>query len=190
MAFTTLPTSAYSTLDATKLTGNLPAISGASLTGIGGGITEYDQWRKTDTTQLVGNATTNLTSTFERNDTDFDKIGNGMSESSGIFTFPSTGIYQIMFDAFFRADGGARPMIGAVIAVTTDNSSYSTRSFSYTSGYTNSAYASALTIFTFDVTNTSTHKVQFRARHGDTTNIQGSSNNNYTSFTFTRIGDT
>jgi hypothetical protein len=34
MAFTTLPTSAYSTLDATKLTGNLPAISGASLTGI------------------------------------------------------------------------------------------------------------------------------------------------------------
>tara|TARA_B100001059_G_scaffold224143_1_gene249910 strand:- start:283 stop:825 length:543 start_codon:yes stop_codon:yes gene_type:complete len=34
MAFTTLPTSSYSTLDATKLTGNLPAISGASLTGI------------------------------------------------------------------------------------------------------------------------------------------------------------
>jgi len=34
MAFTTLPTSAYSTLDATKLTGNLPSISGASLTGI------------------------------------------------------------------------------------------------------------------------------------------------------------
>ena len=37
MPFTTLPTSAYSTLDATKLTGNLPAISGASLTGISGG---------------------------------------------------------------------------------------------------------------------------------------------------------
>ncbi len=34
MAFTTLTSSAYSTLDATKLTGNLPAISGASLTGI------------------------------------------------------------------------------------------------------------------------------------------------------------
>ena len=37
MPFTTLPTSAYTTLDATKLTGNLPAISGASLTGIDGG---------------------------------------------------------------------------------------------------------------------------------------------------------
>ena len=45
MPFTTLPTSAYSTLDATKLTGNLPAISGASLTGISGGkilqVVEY-----------------------------------------------------------------------------------------------------------------------------------------------------
>lgn len=34
MALTRIGTSAYSTLDATKLTGNLPAISGASLTGI------------------------------------------------------------------------------------------------------------------------------------------------------------
>ena len=37
MPFTTLTSSAYTTLDATKLTGNLPAISGASLTGISGG---------------------------------------------------------------------------------------------------------------------------------------------------------
>ena len=37
MPFTLLTSSAYSTLDATKLTGNLPAISGASLTGISGG---------------------------------------------------------------------------------------------------------------------------------------------------------
>ena len=34
MALTRIGTSAYSTLDATKLSGNLPAISGASLTGI------------------------------------------------------------------------------------------------------------------------------------------------------------
>jgi hypothetical protein len=37
MPFTLLPTSAYATLDATKLTGNLPAISGANLTGVSGG---------------------------------------------------------------------------------------------------------------------------------------------------------
>ena len=38
MALTRLGTSAYTTLDATKLTGNLPAISGASLTG---GATDF-----------------------------------------------------------------------------------------------------------------------------------------------------
>ena len=35
MAFTTLPTSAYTTLDATKLAGALPSISGSNLTGVG-----------------------------------------------------------------------------------------------------------------------------------------------------------
>ena len=37
MVFTTLPTSAYSTLDATKLTGNLPAINGSALTNLSAG---------------------------------------------------------------------------------------------------------------------------------------------------------
>ena len=169
-----------------KFTGTTTVASSA----VSAGITEYDQWRITGNTQLVGNATTILTSNFERNDTDFVKVGTGMSESSGIFTFATTGIYQIIFDAFYRADGGARPMIGAVIATTTDNGTYSSRAFSYTSGYTGDAYASATAILAFDVTNTTTHKVQFRARHGDTTLIQGSTYNNYTCFTFTRIGDT
>tara|TARA_R100000781_G_scaffold108413_1_gene72943 strand:+ start:493 stop:1017 length:525 start_codon:yes stop_codon:yes gene_type:complete len=35
MALTKINANSYSTLDATKLTGNLPAISGASLTGVG-----------------------------------------------------------------------------------------------------------------------------------------------------------
>ncbi len=170
---------------ATNVTGTL-----STSNYVQGGITEYDQWRINGTTNLVGNGTTTLTSDFERNDTDFDKIGTGMSESSGVFTFGATGVYQIIYDAFFRADGGARPMIGAVIQTTTDNSNYNNRAFSYTSGYTSEAYASSLVICGFDVTNTSTHKVRFRARHGDTTNIQGSTTSNYTCFTFTRLGST
>ena len=41
-------------LTSSKLTGALPAISGASLTGITAGITMVDQWRLTSTFQ--GNA--------------------------------------------------------------------------------------------------------------------------------------
>ena len=37
MSFTLLTSSAYSTLDATKLTGNLPALNGSALTNIDGG---------------------------------------------------------------------------------------------------------------------------------------------------------
>ena len=55
------------------------------------GITEAYQWRltadKTDNSDITAN--------LERNDTNFSVIGSGMSESSGIFTFPQTGIYLI-----------------------------------------------------------------------------------------------
>ena len=53
----------------------------------GGGITEADQYRlTTDFTTADGYFASNL----ERNDTAFDKIGTGISESSGVFSFPVT----------------------------------------------------------------------------------------------------
>jgi len=76
------------------LTGTLPAISGANLTGIAAGITEVDTWR------VTGNNTNNGTDAditgWERADNpSATYIGTGMTESSGIFTFPSTGKYLI-----------------------------------------------------------------------------------------------
>ena len=39
-----------------------------------------------------------LSANWERNDsTGYSSIGTGMAESSGIFTFPQTGIYLIKF---------------------------------------------------------------------------------------------
>ena len=68
---------------ASKLTGALPAISGASLTGVG--ISMADKWRITSN---FSGSTEPVTSNWERNDTNYDKIGTGMPESSGVFTFP------------------------------------------------------------------------------------------------------
>ena len=71
--------------------------SGVTLTNNGsasgfGGITEADQWRLTANTSVPGDITTN----WERVDTDgFGYLGTGMTESSGIFSFPSTGIYLV-----------------------------------------------------------------------------------------------
>ena len=63
-------------------------------TYIGGGITEFDMWRITTT---FADSAVPITSNWERVDTTFDKIGTGMTESSGVFSFPSTGKYLITF---------------------------------------------------------------------------------------------
>ena len=84
----------------------------------GGGITEVDQWRIT-ANSTGGSA--DLTANWERNDsTGFAKIGTGLTESSGIFTFPSTGIYLIRF---FLNDRGGSSFLSSYsrIYVTTNN---------------------------------------------------------------------
>ena len=69
------------------------AISAAKLASGVGGITEADQWRLNS--DLTGDQNP-IASNLERVDTDgFSVLGTGMSQSSGIFTFPSTGYWDI-----------------------------------------------------------------------------------------------
>ena len=155
------------------------------------GISEADQWRLT--TNFTGNATP-IASNLERVDTDgFGQIGTGMTESSGIFTFPSTGIYLIRFTARFQFDGDSRYCEG-FIQTTTDNSTYDNASGLTTvipNIGTGSMEASSSCEFLFDVTNTSTHKARFTINLQNTgTTIQGNSDLNLTHFTFIRLGDT
>ena len=86
------------------------AIAGSKLSGAG--ISEADQWRVTS--NFSGDAAP-IASNWERNDTEFDKIGTGMSESSGVFTFPSTGIYLILAHATFSNNNNNCHYNGLVI---------------------------------------------------------------------------
>ncbi len=139
------------------------------------GITETDQWRLTSNKTSTGDITANL----ERVDTTGGGyLGTGMTESSGIFTFPSTGIYLISF--VMLSDGITRTQI----LTTTDNSSYSIA----TRAYADSSVQSGISQFMFDVTNTSTHKVKFKMDQGSA--LYGSTDYNQTTFTFIRLGDT
>ena len=91
-------------LPAANLTGTLPAISGANLTGISAGITMAELWRvNTEYTSNSGN--TVYPTNWERDDNNrAGHIGaSGMSQSGGVFTFPSTGIYQITWQGYGRA---------------------------------------------------------------------------------------
>jgi len=153
------------------------------------GITEADQWRITADHSGVGD----LTANWERVDTDgFNYIGTGMSESSGIFTFPSTGIYFINFRATAYVDGGASAFVLGRQLTTLDNSTYNQAAASYLSSYTSGAYSNLNTNFIFDVTNTTTHKIKFQLgqNQANTPYFIGDSGQTYTGATFIRLGDT
>ena len=92
------------------------------------GITEVDQWRITANHSGVSVITAN----WERVDTySYGGLGTGMTESSGIFTFPSTGIYRIDFFAAAVATGGSSDYMRADIDHTEDNGTYNTASVGY-----------------------------------------------------------
>ncbi len=171
--------------------GDTIALAGTTVTGITQGITEADQWRIT--TDHSGVST--LAANWERADSDgFNYIGTGMSESSGIFTFPSTGIWWIMFNGTSYTTGGESRYIRGSIETTLNGGGdgYSRAANFYTSAYTASGYGGGSTNFIFDVTNTSQLLVRFAIsqNQANTPYFQGNTNENYTYATFIRLGDT
>jgi hypothetical protein len=152
-----------------------------------GGITMGEQWRLTTTKTSNGVLDANL----EVNDTSgYGSLGTGMSESSGIFTFPSTGIYMIIANGIFI--GASENAMGLFIDVTTNNSSYTIIAEAY-DGQRNSTntYASGMCQTLIDVTDTSNVKVRFQANTlSGGSGLQGGTSSNLTSFMFVRLGDT
>ena len=74
------------------------AVTSAKSSGLGG-LTMADQWRVSSDNGETNNSTI---SGWDRNDNNFAQIGTGMTESSGIFTFPATGIYKVDFHVSSR----------------------------------------------------------------------------------------
>ena len=163
--------------------------SGLTKTGGFGGITQADEWRVTS--QFTSQSGT-LTSNWERNDNNFSMVGDGMTESYGVFTFPETGIYKIEYHlAGYRSSAQDIRYAQGDIEITTDNSSYTNaaRAYSSISNYAD-AYMSVTVSAIFDVTNTSTHKCKFDYAAEDSITWEGSSVMNRTSVNFIRLGDT
>jgi hypothetical protein len=160
-------------------------------TYVGGGITVADQWRLTTT--FTGNASP-ISSNLEQADTDgFGGIGSAMTQSSGVFTFPSTGIYLIQC-VFQQTLNGDTRYHHSGIETTTDNSSYDTAqsntSFIQQTS-SNTTYSMNSGNFIFDVTNTTTHKCRFVVSTcNSSTSTTGDTSYNSTYFTFIRLGDT
>ena len=155
-------------------------------------MTEVDQWRlTTDLSCSTANTNTTVTANLERNDTaGFDKIGTGMSESSGIFTFPSTGVWRVEVLFYFYSSSGGSAYNALNIWTTLDDSSYTQQTDVSVSTSTapkrNVGYGTTL----FDVTDASNCKVKFMYYCEGTLNLQGDSTKNETHFVFSKLANT
>ena len=188
-ALPTISAANCTNLPAANLTGTLPAISGANLTGITAGITEADQWRVN--TSFNVNGSSFITSNWERVDiTGYDKLGTGMSESSGIFTFPSTGIWHVFFWTTVRPVDNTTMYAGVEFHFTTDNSTYNNVGNFY-GGVSTTAFFDCISgSHIFDISNVSTHKLRFRASSASTCGYSGNTSETQLAATFIRLGDT
>ena len=160
----------------------------------GGGIEMADQWRLSAS---ITGTNADITSNLERVDnTGWGGIGTGVTESSGIFSFPSTGVYLINVNASFfnpTTTSAIDGLCNVDIYVTTDNSSYTkvSRAYGGFDGTTNDRTSSGTTSFILDVTDISNVKIKFAtgSLNADTS-LQGNTDENRTDFLFIRLGDT
>ena len=163
----------------------------ASLVG-GGGITEADLWRVN--TSFTGDANP-IASNWERADDDTaGYLGTGMTQSSGIFTFPSTGFWRIAFTHSVYINGDDRSA-SAYIKISSDSgSSYDSVAeshvFMQVTG-SNFTHNHATTNVIIDVTNASTFRARFDVeKQNSSTNTFGHTSRNETFAEFIRLGDT
>ena len=121
-------------------------------------------------------------------------IGSSMTQSSGVFTYPQTGIYFVQFTCGLISTSAQRYM-GSRIQTTHNNSSYAhATDVNSHCGINNSfgAYVQTTSSVIQDVQDVTQDKVRFSAvsfTPGDTT-VQGDSSRAVTHVTFIRLGDT
>jgi len=198
--------SAVTNLTSGNLSGNLPALNGAALTALNasnvasgtlntsryvqGGISMANSWRLSS---ALSGSSSPITANWEEIDTDgYGDIGTSMSNSSGVFSFPSTGIYMIHIFCNVGHNAESTYNIFA-LNTTTDNSNYggAAQARVYISGGDGDETQSGYSNFIFDVTNTSTHKIRFDFSTQNSATLRSDTNNQIgTGFTIIRLGDT
>ena len=149
-----------------------------------------DQWRlSADTNNGVEG---DVTSNWERNDnSSYSSIGTGLTESSGVFSFPTTGIYYINATGNI-ASAASDGSIVYQLVTTINNSTYPTAIDLRTGNPSASTtICSASGSYLFDVTDISLCKFKFfTSSFNSGTTLRGSTSQNRTHFTVIRLGDT
>ena len=92
---------------------------GSGVTANGFGLAEVDQWYLTSNKTDNSDITANLARVAQSG---FGRLGTGMTESSGIFSFPSTGIWRVEFCGAWQVAAGDNASVETYL--TLNDSSY------------------------------------------------------------------
>ena len=172
-----------------SITGALAAVDGSALTGLSGGITHADIW-DLSSTQTVSSGLQTFTAWQRQTSRSREPEGSAMTESSGLFTFPTTGKWLI--SANFYTDGYQSTHYCGVI-LRNGNDENLQISYSQGKGSNPSWEHAYLNVQTFlDVTDTTSNdcKVYFKTDAGGARTWGGHASNGKSCALFIRLMDT
>ena len=161
-----------------------------------GGITHARNYRMHTTVDASGGSQT-LTNWEYEDDPSSGHLGSGWAlPSSGVFSFPTTGIYSLSVVGMMRQAGDSNAWCGVTGQVTVNNSSYDNvfeiyQQIVQASGSTNQ-YVNFYGHTMIDVTDTSNvkFKMLFFSDQNEQVYLSGSSTNTYTGVKIIRLGAT
>ena len=190
-------------LPAANLTGTLPALSAASLTsvpaanivgvvttGFSGSMTEIDCWNFSANFTQPGSHGQYITANWQRkpSSSHFAKKGTGMTESSGVFTFPRTGLYLIRVHLSVNTISDNLSYCGPYIQISTNSGgAYDRVSESYLTMDHGTRYSSANADAIVSVSNVSTFRCRLETESAGSFNVRAS--NGQSNLDFIRLGD-
>ena len=179
----------------TNLSGVLPVevTGGSGLNASNIGCSQASLWYLTSSSSgNVDPISSNLAELSDMSNVSYSRIGSAMVPSSGIWTFPETGIWRITFHCQSNQNAGMSYITAWIKTTTNDGSNWygvAIGSQSSIAGATNAHKSVAETLF--DVTDVATHKVAFQFHsHGAGGTLYGEATPKSTCFIFQRLGDT
>ena len=181
----------------------VPADSGTLLTSVSSipvanldsavGITEADQWRLTADYQ-INSTFSKVAGSWERADAlGAGSFGTGVTESSGVFTLPSTGYWYVWVQAGIYTTVNNSYLAIAVGYSGDSGSSFTATSANYGNNTAGGNYVAVQSNgYIFDITNTSTQKLSFMARsqQGTGVYVTGDTVDTRSGIFFIKLGET
>jgi hypothetical protein len=160
-----------------------------SVTGAGGGITHADIW-DLSSTQTVSSGTQTFTAWQRQTSRGRSPEGSAMTESSGVFTFPTTGKWFI--SANFYTNGYSSTHYSGILLRNGDDENIAIN-YNHAEGSSPNWQHSCVNVQTFfDVTDTTSNdnKLIFKTQSGGARTWAGNSANGDSCALFIRLMDT